>query len=128
MLALRKRPAARNLETHDVCSQSEQNDMTQNKKTASSSDSTTASPHRAKYLVLLGPDNAPRALLFSGTHHYMTELFDEDGWTLDHLIRHGAALHQPPNGLDLEEVLPATARVAHQPVRFFDLGRGTAAM
>lgn len=99
-----------------------------NKNTAPSDDSTTGNPHRAQYLVLLGPDSAPRALLFSGTHDYMTELFDEDGWTLDHLIRHSAVLHQPPSGLDLEEVLPAKASTSQQPVRCFDLGRSAATM
>ncbi len=76
--------------------------------------------HIAKYLVLLGTDAQPRALLFSDDHDYLTEIFDEDGLMLDNLIRSGAMLKQPPTGLALDTVLPA-AYQAHAAMRCFDL-------
>jgi hypothetical protein len=78
--------------------------------------------HSAKYLVLLGPETAPRALLFSGEHRYLTEMFDEDGLMVDNLIRTGFPLRKPPNGLTLDPVLLKSEPMGAEAVRCFALG------
>jgi hypothetical protein len=43
--------------------------------------------HTAKYLILLGPQSAPRALLFGGECQYLAEMIDEDGLMVENLLR-----------------------------------------
>lgn len=52
-------------------------------------------PHRAKYLVLCGSSEAPRALLFNEAHQYLTEMIEDDGFMLDCLLRAGRACALP---------------------------------
>ena len=42
--------------------------------------------YTARYLVLMGEENASRALLFAKDHRYLAEVFD-DGIVLENLIR-----------------------------------------
>ncbi len=82
--------------------------------------------HSAKYLVLYGPEQSPRALLFSGEHRYLAERFDdEDGLMLDNLIRHSSKLCAPPCDLLLDQAVPRAELMSDAPVRCFALG-GTA--
>ena len=78
--------------------------------------------HQAEYLVLLGPESAPRALLFNGEHHYLAEMIDADGLMVDDLIQRSSQLGEPPRGLPLEQVVPPSELSA--PVRCFVLGHG----
>ena len=64
--------------------------------------------HCAKYLILLGPPSAPRALLFGGDHRYLADLVDDDGSTLDDLTR-GSRPCAPPAALALRDVAPEAA-------------------
>jgi hypothetical protein len=52
-------------------------------------------PHRAKYLVLCGSNEAPRALLFNDAYQYLTEMIEEDGFILDRLLKAGRACALP---------------------------------
>ncbi len=81
--------------------------------------------HRAEYLVLLGPETAPRALLFNGEHHYLAEMIDADGLMMDDLLRQSSKLREPPRGLALEKMIPPSE--LRGGVRCFALGSAAAA-
>ena len=76
--------------------------------------------HCAQYMVLLGPSDAPRALLFNGECHYLAEMFDEDGLLVENLVK-SSRVCPPPRGLQFDDVVPAPA-VSGEPVRYFELG------
>jgi hypothetical protein len=84
------------------------------------SDSNNTSPHAARYLILLGSPATKRALLFSAECEYMAEMIDEDGLTLDHLLRSGVAC-PPPRELGLDDNIVASC-TANEPLRCFALG------
>ncbi|MGE5863852.1 MAG: hypothetical protein ACM32J_02010 [Rhizobacter sp.] len=78
--------------------------------------------HLAKYLVLLGPTEAPRALLFNGDHRYLAEVFDEDGITVDQLMKSSTVCPTPRN-LALDDVVPSPAvGPGEEAVRCYALG------
>jgi hypothetical protein len=51
-------------------------------------------PLTGKYLVLIGPREAPRVLLFSARHDYLAEL-ERDSDVVEDLIRAGAPCPAP---------------------------------
>lgn len=77
--------------------------------------------HRAKYMLLLGPEEAPRALLFNGDHRYLAEVLDDDGMVVDHLVRSSRSC-PTPRDLSLAAVLPPPAIGPADAVRCFALG------
>jgi len=77
--------------------------------------------HCAHYMVLLGPSEAPRALLFNGECHYLAEVFDDDGMVVDQLVRCSTVCPKPAD-LMFDEVRPAPAAVNGDAVRCFALG------
>lgn len=64
--------------------------------------------HRAHYMVLLGPTDAPRALLFSDECRYLAEMFDEDGLLVENLVK-CSRVCPPPSELRFDGVVPAPA-------------------
>ena len=56
---------------------------------------------RAKYMILLGPTDAPRALLFDRDHRFLAEVFDEDSMVLDQLMK-SSRVCPPPRDLALD--------------------------
>jgi hypothetical protein len=76
--------------------------------------------HSAKYLILLGPPNASRALLFNGEHRYLTEMIDDDGIMVDALVK-SSRVCAPPSGLQLEAA-NASPFATCDNVRCFALG------
>ncbi|AKJ28191.1 hypothetical protein [Caldimonas brevitalea] len=64
-----------------------------------------ARPNSGKYLVLVGPKDAPRALLFGSQHNYLAEL-EHDSLVIDDLIKAGAPCPPP-------EPLTRSAGVPH---------------
>jgi len=53
-------------------------------------------PYTARYLVLLGHDNAtPRALLFTRDQRYLAEVLDDDGLVIENLMKTGIACPPP---------------------------------
>lgn len=46
----------------------------------------------AKYLLLFGTKEAPRAVLFDDQERLLAEMIDEDGFLLDSLLRAGRAV------------------------------------
>ena len=66
---------------------------------------------RAKYMLLVGPADAPRALLFDGEHRFLAEVFDEDHMVLDQLMKTSRVCAAPRTLVldDGEEVEPADA-------------------
>lgn len=78
--------------------------------------------HLAKYMILLGPEDAPRALLFNGEHRYLAEVFDEDGFTVDQLMK-SSQVCPAPHELALDEVIPPqAARPGESALRCYALG------
>jgi hypothetical protein len=67
--------------------------------------------HTAKYLLLLGSDNATRALLFAQDHRFLAEMFDdEDGLMLGNLMLAGTSCRLP-DGVKLPSEAKAPTRV-----------------
>jgi len=66
---------------------------------------------RAKYMLLVGPADAPRALLFDGEHRFLAEVFDEDRMVLDQLMKSSRVCAAPGTLVldDGEELEPADA-------------------
>lgn len=69
-----------------------------------------------KYLVLVGDDASPRALLFGGAFDYLAEL-EHDSLTVDHLVRGGRPC-RPPRPLRHNRLLSQSAGT----VRCYHLG------
>jgi hypothetical protein len=63
--------------------------------------------HSAKYLILVGPRAARRALLFNHEHRYLSEVIDDqDGLMVDALLRSGKVC-ELPRALRLDGIVPA---------------------
>ena len=82
--------------------------------------------HSAKYLILIGPRTARRALLFNHEHEYLSEVIDDrDGLIVDELLQSASAC-ELPCGVKLEGIVPA-AQLASASVRCLDLGEAKTA-
>ncbi|MEY4563217.1 MAG: hypothetical protein RLZZ618_2494 [Pseudomonadota bacterium] len=77
--------------------------------------------HNARYLVLLGPTDAPRALLFSGEHRYLAEMIDDDGMMVDTLLKSSRVCPRPRN-LKFDAVATVDPAHAAKDVRCYALG------
>jgi len=49
----------------------------------------------ARYLLLFGTKESPRAVLFDEEERLLAEMIDEDGFLLDSLLREGRAVRPP---------------------------------
>jgi hypothetical protein len=77
--------------------------------------------HRARYLVLFGDEDAPRAALFDTHERLLAEMIGDDGYNVDNLIRASSACAPPrPAMLDALEALDRDADTAR--ARCFKLG------
>lgn len=76
--------------------------------------------HCAHYMVLVGPSDAPRALLFNGECRYLAEMFDEDGMLLENLVK-SSRVCPAPSDLKFDGVVPAPATCGAEPLRCFEL-------
>ncbi len=77
--------------------------------------------HRARYLVLFGDEEAPRAALFDTHEQLLAEMIGDDGYNVDNLIRASSACAPPrPAMLDAIEALDRDADTAR--ARCFRLG------
>jgi len=77
--------------------------------------------HLARYLVLFGDDEAPRAALFDTNYRLLAEMIGDDGYNVDNLVRASSACAPPrPAMLDAIEALDAAADTAR--ARCFRLG------
>jgi hypothetical protein len=77
--------------------------------------------HRARYLVLFGDEEAPRAALFDTHERLLAEMIGDDGYNVDNLIRASSACAPPcPAMLDAIEALDSDADTAR--ARCFRLG------
>ena len=77
--------------------------------------------HRARYLVLFGDDEAPRAALFDTDERLLAEMIGDDGYNVDNLVRASSACAPPcPAMLDAIEALDREADTAG--ARCFRLG------
>jgi hypothetical protein len=77
--------------------------------------------HRARYLVLFGDEEAPRAALFDTQERLLAEMIGDDGYNVDNLVRASSACAPPcPAMLDAIEALDSDADTAR--ARCFWLG------
>lgn len=77
--------------------------------------------HSAKYLVLLGPHEAPRALLFNGEHDYLAEMIDDDGFMIENLLK-SSKICSTPSDLSFDALIDPQHAGTSQGVRCFALG------
>jgi hypothetical protein len=77
--------------------------------------------HRARYLVVFGDEEAPRAALFDIHERLLAEMIGGEGYNVDNLIRASSACAPPrPAMLDAIETLDREADTAR--ARCFRLG------
>jgi hypothetical protein len=77
--------------------------------------------HRARYLVLFGDEEAPRAALFDTHERLLAEMFADEAHNVDNLVRASSACAPPrPAMLDAIEALDGDADTAR--ARCFRLG------
>jgi len=57
--------------------------------------------HRARYLVLFGDEDAPRAALFDTHERLLAEMIGDEGYNVDNLVRASSAC-APPSPAMLE--------------------------
>ena len=77
--------------------------------------------HHARYLVLFGDDEAPRAALFDTHERLLAEMIEADGYIVANLVRASSACAPPrPAMVDAIEALDADADLAR--ARCFRLG------
>jgi len=82
--------------------------------------------HSARYLILIGPRTARRALLFNHEHRYLSEVIDDqDGLMIETLLCSGI-ICDLPSALRLDGIVPA-AQLATPPLECFDLCAAAAA-
>ncbi len=82
--------------------------------------------HSAKYLILVGPRAARRALLFNHEHRYLSEVIDDqDGLMVDALLRSGKGC-ELPRTLRLDGIVPA-AQLAGSSLQCLELCESHAA-
>jgi hypothetical protein len=75
--------------------------------------------HSAKYLVLIGPKTAQRALLFNDEYRYLSEVIDDDGLMVDGLLGAARAC-ELPRPLRVDGIVPG-AQLASATARCFEL-------
>jgi hypothetical protein len=80
--------------------------------------------HSAKYLVLIGPRTARRALLFNHEHRYLSEVIDDDDGPIVDALLDAARACKLPAMLRLEGLVPA-AQLAGSSVQCFELVEAT---
>lgn len=80
-----------------------------------------ARPHHARYLVLFGTEDSPRAALFDVEKHLMTEMMDADGYIVERLVSLGVPC-APPAPAALQTLMSSTLPDGCQFVRCFALG------
>ena len=69
--------------------------------------------HFARYLVLFGDEEAPRAALFDTHERLLAEMIGDDGYNVDNLVRSSSACAPPcPAMLDAIEALDREADTA----------------
>ena len=78
-------------------------------------------PHSARYLVLFGQEDSPRAALLDVEKHLMTEMMDADGFIVERLVRHGVPC-APPAPATLQTLLTPTQLEDCKILRCFSLG------
>ena len=78
--------------------------------------------HSAKYLILLGPKDAPRALLFNGQRDYLAEMIDDDdGFMIENLLK-SSRVCPTPRDLTFDALIEPHQLADGQAVRCFALG------
>jgi hypothetical protein len=78
--------------------------------------------HSAKYLILLGPKEAPRALLFNCQRDYLAEMIDdEDGLMVENLLK-SSRVCPTPRDLTFDALVEPRHLADGQGVRCFALG------
>jgi len=97
--------------------------ITHRSERATSVQDTQGTPeHRARYLVLFGDEDAPRAALFDMHERLLAEMSDDEGYNVDNMVRASSACAPPcPAMLDAIEALDHDADTAR--ARCFRLGR-----
>jgi hypothetical protein len=80
--------------------------------------------HSAKYLVLIGPRTARRALLFNHEHRYLGEVIDDDDGPIVDALLDAARACKLPAMVRLEGLVPA-AQLAGSSVQCFALAEAT---
>jgi hypothetical protein len=79
------------------------------------------SEHRARYLVLFGGPEAPRAALFDMHERLLAEMIEDDGYSVANLVRASTACAPPrPAMIDAIESIARDADLAD--ARCFRLG------
>ena len=78
-------------------------------------------PHNARYLVLFGTQDLPRAALLDVEKHLMTEMMDADGFIVERLVSLGVPC-APPAPAALQTLMSSTPPDECQFVRCFSLG------
>ena len=78
-------------------------------------------PHHARYLVLFGTEDSPRAALLDVKKQLMTEMMDADGFIVERLVSLGVPC-APPAPAALQELMDSTLPEERQPLRCFALG------
>lgn len=78
-------------------------------------------PHNAKFLVLFGTEDSPRAALFDVEKHLMTEMMDADGFIVERLVRLGVPC-APPAPAALQTLMSSTLPEECKFLRCFALG------
>ena len=78
-------------------------------------------PHNARYLVLFGTEDSPRAALFDVEKHLMTEMMDADGFIVERLVSLGVPC-APPAPAALQTLMSSTLPHEYTFVRCFALG------
>ncbi len=82
--------------------------------------------HSAKYLVLIGPRTARRALLFNHEYRYLSEVIDDDDGLIVDALLGSARSRNLRSVLRLEGLVPA-AQLAGTGVQCFELVETAAA-
>ena len=90
-------------------------------RAASARHAQAGSEHHARYLVLFGNDEAPRAALFDTDERLLAEMIGDDGYNVGNLVRASSACAPPcPAMLDAIEALDSAADTTT--ARCFKLG------
>ena len=78
-------------------------------------------PHSARYLVLFGTEDSPRAALLDVDKHLMTEMMDADGFIVERLVLLGMPC-APPAPAALQTLMSSSLPDESQVLRCFSLG------
>ena len=77
--------------------------------------------HHARYLVLFGDEEAPRAALFDIQERLLAEMIGDDGYNVDNLVRASSAC-APPCPAMLDAIVALDGAVDTTGARCFKLG------